>query len=63
MNTPSPDNGQGITSALLDLNDVSLEELRALDSAELRQSLRFVMDAAGHPRMAAGNSSSMGIAD
>jgi hypothetical protein len=63
MNTPSPDNSRGITSALVDLDEVSLAELRVLDSAELHRSLHHVMDAAGHPRMAAGNSSSMGIVD
>ncbi|RSM63867.1 hypothetical protein DMH04_52360 [Kibdelosporangium aridum] len=54
MNTLSADPDEGITSELIDLDAVPLPVLRALDNAELRRSLRHVVEQTGHPRMAAG---------
>ncbi len=63
MNTLSAEPGEGITSELIDLDTVPLRTLRDLDTAELRHSLRHVVEQTGQPKMSAGNSSSTGLID
>ncbi len=57
MSTLSADSELGITSEVIDLDEVLLSDLRALNTPALTWSLRFVVDEATHPRMAVGNCS------
>lgn len=46
MTAPSPGN---LPSALIDLTDISLADLRALDRTVLGGALRRIFDSADHP--------------
>lgn len=47
----SPETEPGIESTILDLDAVSLPELRTLDSQAIHQSMRHAVDQASHPRI------------
>jgi hypothetical protein len=56
MRSPGESEQPGIASELLDLSTISLSELRTIDAAVLRRSLRHAVDRTAHIPVTASGS-------